>query len=74
MTRIALPLLLLPLMTQAANYSARRAVVDGIEVVQLTDTARQVHVSIAPSIGNMAYEMSEHGKNILWTSFHDLDE
>ena len=74
MTRIALPLLLLPLMTQAANYSARRAVVDGIEVVQLTDTARQVHVSIAPSIGNMPYEMSVHGKNILWTSFHDLDE
>jgi aldose 1-epimerase len=66
--------LLLPLMTEAANYSARRSVVDGVEVVQLADAARNVHVSIAPSIGNMAYEMSVRGKNILWTPFYGLDE
>lgn len=66
--------LLLPLMSEAANYSARKAMVDGIEVVQLADAARRVEVSIAPSIGNMAYEMTVGGKNILWFPFHGLDE
>ncbi len=58
--------LLLPLMTQAANYTARKATVDGIEVVQLADAASRTEVSIAPSIGNMAYEIKVGGKNILW--------
>lgn len=67
-------LLLLPLMTQAANYTASKAVVDGIEVVRLTDAARQVEVSIVPAIGNMAYEMKVRGRNILWFPFQGLDE
>jgi aldose 1-epimerase len=58
--------LLLPLMTQAANYTARQATVDGIEVVQLADAASHTEVSIALSIGNMAYEIQVGGKNILW--------
>jgi aldose 1-epimerase len=69
--------LLLPLMTQAANYSARRTVVDGIEVVELADAAHHLEVSIAPSIGNMAYEIKAGGKNILWFPYHspaDLKE
>jgi aldose 1-epimerase len=61
--------LMLPLMTQAANYSARKAQVDGIEVVQLSDAAYHTEVSIAPSIGNMAYEIKVNGKNILWFPF-----
>ncbi|MBZ5617212.1 MAG: aldose 1-epimerase [Acidobacteriia bacterium] len=61
---------LLPLMTFAANYSARRTVVDGIEVVELADAAHHLEVSIAPSIGNMAYEIKAGGKNILWFPYH----
>ena len=52
----------------AANYSARKTVVDGIEVVQLTDAAHHLEVSIAPSLGNMAYEMNAGGKNVLVVS------
>lgn len=70
----ALLIPLLPLMTQAANYSARKTVVDGVEVVRLADAARQVEVSIAPSIGNMAYEMNVNGKNILWFPDGSPDE
>jgi hypothetical protein len=49
--------LLFPLMSTAANYSAHTAVVEGIEVLQLSDAARHTEVSIVPSIGNMAYEL-----------------
>jgi aldose 1-epimerase len=68
--RCAALALLLPLMTEAANYSARRTEVDGIEVVELADRAHHMEVSIAPSIGNMAYAIQVHGKNILWFPFH----
>ena len=50
-------------------YSARQAIVDGIEVVQLADDSRDMRVSIAPSIGNIAYEFSVHEKNYLWFPF-----
>ena len=53
-------------MTQAANYSAQKLQVDGIEVVRLGDAAHRTEVSIAPAIGNMAYEILVGGKNILW--------
>jgi aldose 1-epimerase len=68
--KIAACALLLPLMSQAANYSARKTSVDGIEVVQLADAARHMEVSIAPSIGNMAYEIKVSRKNILFFPFH----
>jgi len=48
------------------NYGARRETVDGVEVVRLSDSASRTEVSIAPSIGNMAYEMSVGGRNVLW--------
>jgi aldose 1-epimerase len=66
--------LLLPLMTQAANYSAHKAQVDGVEVVQLTDAGRRTEVSIVPSVGNMAYEIKVGGKNILWFPYHSPAE
>ena len=66
--------LLLPLMTQAANYTARRTQVDGIEVVQLADAAGEIEVSIAPSVGNMAYEIKVAGKNILWFPYRSPAE
>jgi len=47
-------------------YSARRANVDGIETIQLADTSRGMRLSIAPTIGNIAYEFSVHEKNYLW--------
>jgi aldose 1-epimerase len=66
--------LLFPVIMQAANYTVRKAVVDGIEVVHLADAARKVEVSIVPSIGNMAYEMKVAGKNILWFPARSLAE
>ncbi len=52
-------------MTEAANYSAGKATVDSVEVVRLTDTTARIEVSIAPSIGNIAYDMQVNGKPIL---------
>ncbi len=49
-----------------AQYSARTITVDGVEVVRLEDRAHKTEVSIAPSIGNVAYEMNVNGKNIFW--------
>ena len=66
--------LLAPLMTQAANYSARKTAVEGIEVIELADRARAAEVSIVPSIGNLAYEFKVHGKNALWVPFRSLAE
>jgi aldose 1-epimerase len=66
--------LTIPLMMQAANYSARKTVVDGVEVVQLSDASRKMEVSIAPSIGNIAYEFKVAGKNILWFASRNLAE
>ena len=72
--KIAVVALLFPFMTQAANYSARKTTVDGIEVVQLADASHHVEVSIAPSVGNMAYEIKVAGKNILFFPFHSPAE
>jgi aldose 1-epimerase len=46
-------------------FTARQISIDGVPVVQLTDAKREIRVSILPSLGNTAYEMSVHGKNIL---------
>jgi aldose 1-epimerase len=66
--------LALPIVMQAANYSAKKAVADGIDVIQLADGAHATEVSIVPSIGNIAYAMTVHGKNILWVPFKSLAE
>jgi len=58
----------------AGNYSARKTIVDGIEVVQLTDAAHHMQVSIAPAVGNMAYEILVNGKNVLWFPYHSPAE
>src|SRR5262249_37167729 len=67
-------LLLLPLMAQAANYSVRKTNIDGVDVVLLADAARKTEVAIAPSIGNMAYELKVNGKNAFWFPFHSAAE
>jgi aldose 1-epimerase len=66
--------LVLPIVTEAANYSAKKATADGIEIVQLADRAHATEVSIVPSVGNIAYAMTVHGKNILWFPFKSLAE
>lgn len=73
--KLALLALLLPLMTPAAaNYSVHKTAVDGIEVVQLGDAEHRMQVSIAPTVGNMAYEFLVDGKNALWFPFHSPAE
>jgi aldose 1-epimerase len=64
--RAAALLAALPLMTEAANYSAQRVTVDGIEVVRLSDDFHKAQVSIAPTLGNNAYEFLVNGKNVMW--------
>jgi len=74
MNHFILTVLLIPAITQAGNYSAERAIVDGIEVIHLKDVAHKVEVSIAPSLGNNAYEMKVNGRHILWSPYRSLKE
>ena len=52
----------------AQRYAARR---EG-EIVQLTDTATDTRVSIAPGIGNIAYRMTVKGHDVLRWPHADL--
>ena len=54
----------------AAQYSARRL----DDVIQLEDAASRIVVSIAPSAGNLAFEMKVKGHNILRFPYASLDE
>jgi aldose 1-epimerase len=56
-------------MASAANYTARKAVVDGFDVLRLSDAARGAEVSIVPAIGNIAYEFKVNGSNVLWAPY-----
>jgi aldose 1-epimerase len=73
MKRLAFALFL-SFMSKAANYSVKQAAVEGIATVQLSDAAHGTAVSIVPSIGNLAYEMTVGGKNIFWLPFQSLAE
>jgi aldose 1-epimerase len=59
-------LLLLSSLPAAAQYTARRTIVDGVGVIRLEDSVHRTSVSIAPSIGNIAFEMLVNGHNVLW--------
>jgi len=48
--------------------------VDGIEIVRLSDTKHKTEVSIVPSIGNNAYEMTVKGKHVLWSPYANIGE
>ena len=54
----------------AAQYSMRRTP----ETVRLEDARNQVVVSVAPSAGNMAFEMIVKGRNVLHFPYASLDE
>jgi aldose 1-epimerase len=47
------------------DYSARHTTVDGVDVVQLADRAGETTLSVAPGVGNMAYEWMVRGRNFL---------
>jgi aldose 1-epimerase len=69
-----LALLLLPMASLAQNYKAEQLVDHDVPIVRLADAAHGVEVSIAPGIGNRAYEMKVHGKNILYFPYADVGE
>jgi aldose 1-epimerase len=69
-----LVLLLLPMAALAQDYKAEQVVDHDVPIVRLTDAAHGVEVSVAPGIGNRAYEMKVHGKNILYFPFADVGE
>ena len=66
-------LLIMPAVTLAAGrYTAEKATDHGVEVIRLKDANLGVEVSIVPSIGNRAYELKVHEKNLLYFPAQDL--
>ncbi len=57
---------LLGMSLNAQSYSVRRTTVDGVAVVELRDETNDTVVSVAPSVGNIAFQMLVHGKNVYW--------
>ena len=70
----AIALLTLAMSAEAANYTAEKLTVAGVEIVRLTDAAHKTEVSIAPSIGNVAYDMKVNGKAVLWSPYKSVGE
>lgn len=64
----------LPFMTEAANYSAQRVTVDGLEVIRLADEFHKARVSVVPTLGNNAFEFLVNGKNVMWFPSANLAE
>ncbi len=56
------------------EYTAERTTDHGIPVVRLADPEHGVDVAIVPSVGNTAYELNVHGKNILHFPYSDVAE
>lgn len=71
---LSLALFALPAMSLAQNYKAIKTTDHGVDIVRLTDTAHGVEVNIAPGIGNRAYEMKVHGRNILFLGAADVGQ
>src|SRR3954469_23273830 len=58
----------------AENYRIESAERDGIPIIRLHDNRAKTVVSVAPSIGNIAFEMLVNGTNVLWFPFQSLSE
>lgn len=58
----------------AANYAVELRSEDGVEIVRLVDAANKTEVSIAVSIGNMAYDMQVNGKPVFWSPYKQVSE
>jgi aldose 1-epimerase len=50
----------------SGDYSARAIAIEGIEVIELRDAAHKMEVRVAPSLGNLTYDITVGGQNILW--------
>ncbi len=61
-----------PATSKAAAHSADKLIVDGIPVIRLRDSAHKIEVSIAPSMGNMTYELMVNGHNALYFPFDSV--
>jgi aldose 1-epimerase len=70
MMRVAAFAILLWTSPVMAQYSAHR---DG-EVVRIEDSARQIRVSVIPSVGNVAFEMRVKQENVLRFPYADIAE
>jgi aldose 1-epimerase len=70
--KLPLSLMIATFAAFAQPYAAVRTEDHGVAIVRLTDAAHGVEVSIVPSIGNLAYEMKVHGKNILHFPYADV--
>lgn len=55
-------------------YRAERTSDGGIPVVRLADRMNGVEVAVAPSYGNLAYQMIVHGQNVLYFPYETLAE
>jgi len=56
------------------TYASQILNVDSVEVVRLTDNDHRLELSVCPSVGNIAYEMTANGKQILMKTAVKLDE
>ena len=73
--KLALASLALPLFhMEAADYAIEKTTADGIAIVKLIDKTHATEVAVVPSIGNNAYEMKVHGKNVFWSPYTTLAE
>src|ERR1700694_4794394 len=63
-----------PAKEKVQDYTAERTTDHGISVVRLADPMNGVEVAIVPSVGNTAYELNVHGKNILYFPYADVSE
>ena len=61
-------------MSQAQSFSVQKLTSDSVDVIRLVDAADGVEVSIAPSLGNNAYEMKVHGHAVLWSPYSSPSE
>src|SRR5262245_47249555 len=55
-------------------YTARTEKHEGFETVQLADSTRETSLSIAPSVGNMAYAWSVRGRNYLQFPYNSVED
>lgn len=58
----------------AQPFSAQRVVEKGVPIIRLINHGQDIVISIAPTVGNVAYEMKVKGENILWFPYESVAE
>lgn len=72
MKRILLLLAFPFALSAASNYTAVKTTDHGMAVIRLSDEAQGVEVLIATTVGNRAYALKVHGKNLLHFPFDNV--